>query len=160
MDWTQWAYIGAIAAALAVGRPGVLIASVMLANLAGTLILSGQPMSVAIFDALSGAALAFGSARSQSVAVFFAAMVVWAVVSWWAGFTNAATYAIVDVLAYGQLVIIGGAGFGMGRRIRLARRAFAGRSPDTLGGVAVENTSIGNSQVYGVSVALVSQAGK
>lgn len=157
MDWTQWAYIGALAAALAVGRPGYLIASVMLANLAGTMTLSGFPLSVAVVDALCGTALVFGSGRAAAVAVFFAAMVVWAVVAQALGFTSAATYAIVDVLAYGQLAIIGGAGFGNGRRIRNAFRSFGRRHSNPRDSMAIRDASDGNSGMDGVTVALVSR---
>lgn len=136
MDWTQWAFIAALGAALAFGRPGWIIAAVMAGNVAATILWGASPMTVAVVDAVCGAVLIFGGKRSKAVALLFAAMVIWAVLARGFGFPNSTTYAIVDLLAYGQLVIIGGAGFGMGRRYCTSRSTVDRRGPHHLGGMA------------------------
>lgn len=136
MDWTQWLYLALLGAALGFGRPGWLIASAMAFNLAATVLWASFPMSVAVADAICGAALLFGGKRAKAIGILFAAMVIWAVLAQSFGFPNSTTYAIVDVLAYGQLIIIGGSGVGMVRRVRTSRRFVDRRGSHHMGGMA------------------------
>ena len=123
MDWSQALYIGLLASALIVGKPGWQITGVMLFDLAGTMAFSADPIKVAVVD-LSAMAWLFGERRLPAtiIAALFGAMVAVEGLAGIFKLQNAATYTIVDLLAYGQLGVIGGAGRGMGRFVRSIAR--------------------------------------
>lgn len=145
MDWSQWVYVCALAAVLAARRPHWLISVAMVANLSATLLFASFPLSVAIADAICGSVLMLGGVRAKAVGSIFAAMVILTVVCSWYGVQNHATYAIVDVLAYCQLIIIGGGGFGNVRRVRHAIGLDDRRGPNPIGGVARGGAPVPNS---------------
>ena len=127
VDWTQALYIGLLAIALILGKPGWQIAGAMVVDLAGTMAFAPDPIKVAVVD-LSVAAWLFGEGqrRATILAGLFITMVTvegFAVVF---KLQNAATYTIVDLLAYVQLGVIGGADRGMGRIVRAGSRRLRG----------------------------------
>ena len=136
MHWTQILYVAALACVLIRFRPGPLLCLVMCANLAGTMYFSASPLEVAVIDAASGTALLLGHDKHKAVAVFFGLMVLCSVIFWWAALANSTTYAIVDVLALGQLVVIGGGANGALRRVRSALRPMFRRGSHPVGGMA------------------------
>jgi hypothetical protein len=132
MDWSQIAFGCALIGVLAASREGWLISLTMGANFAMTLLWASYPLSVAMVDSLCGSVLLLGNGRARMVGALFGAMVVWAVAARWFGLSDAATYTIVDVLAFAQLFIIGGGAHGVYRRIRGSRLPVGGWSADYL----------------------------
>ena len=97
-------------AALLCGNRKRLIA-ILWANFIATMTFAGTPFSVGIADLSCAAALVYvGGKRAYAIALLFAAMVPLYLFATLLG--NYATYTIVDVLAYCQVLILGGGGFG------------------------------------------------
>jgi len=109
MHWTQAAYVLLLLGAFKAGRPDRRIVAVMLLNLAFTYVLAGAAhiTAVAAVDLASAALLIGRSARSNIVAMLFAIMPPLYVASKYGGFSDASTYAIVDIIAYAQCAVIG-----------------------------------------------------
>lgn len=108
MDWSQWLYAFCLALAFAAGRPGVLIWVPMVANFLATILMAGEPLAVGMFDLLCATMLLFAGRQGLILAAFFAAMQPVYLANVFLGLPSNATYAIIDVLAFGQLVVIGG----------------------------------------------------
>ena len=113
MHWTQIIYILLllIGSGAAVAKDRWLLVTVMWMNFAGTFSLADIPMAVGIWDIACASILVwFGSKRERVVAALFVAMVVLYKFDEQLG--RATLYAIVDLIAYAQIVVIGGGGFG------------------------------------------------
>jgi hypothetical protein len=130
MDWSQALYIGALALAIWTGKPGRLICGVMLANLAVTMTMWREPLTVGLFDLVCAVILIGNDKRANIVAGCFALMQPVYVASWFWQFPLPATYAIVDLLAFVQLAAIGRWDRGMGAGLRFARRVADRRHRD------------------------------
>jgi hypothetical protein len=137
MDWSQALYIGALALAIWTGKPGRLICGVMLANLAVTMTMWREPLTVGLFDLVCAVILIGKDRRANIVAGCFALMQPVYVASWFWQFPLPATYAIVDLLAFVQLAAIGRWDRGMGIGLRAARRLASGRGRDPVYSLAV-----------------------
>lgn len=112
----QAALITSLLLAVIIGRPPWSVAVVMLGNLAGSYLLAryADPFFhyVMVLDVLSASILMGRGARANFVALLFALMVplyIPAIVLLWPFST---TQAIVEVLAYTQIAIVGGVGGG------------------------------------------------
>lgn len=128
MDWSQVLYATLLALAIWVGRPGWGIALAMVANLAATMVLAGDPLAVGMADlVVCSWLLAIGTRQALIVAAIFATMQPVYVAAWAFGWPGLATYAIVDALAFAQLWVISGAsgGHGDGWRAFARRRGSA-----------------------------------
>lgn len=112
MHWTQLAYIAALLLALGIGRPGYLVASVMVGNLLATITLAPSPLAIGVADIVCAGILLTGGVKAHIVAYIFAAMVPVYVAAAMLHWQNSTTYAIIDALAYLQLAVIGGVGGG------------------------------------------------
>lgn len=132
MDWTQGLYIAALVAAFGFGNPHWIIVAAMVLDLATTLIFRGDYITVGAADLLVALALLFAGRRGQFVALLFALMHPIYVLGFVFKWPPAATYAIVDALAYLQLAIIGGLDVG----IASARRWAANRRGNSYPGAA------------------------
>lgn len=114
MDWSQDIYLALLligsGAALSVGgRKGLVF--VMWANFLATMTLAGTPMGVGVADIACTCVLMFtGGKRAYALALLFAVMI--PLYTFTPILGNYATYSIVDALAYCQIVILGGGGFG------------------------------------------------
>lgn len=129
MHWTQALYIVLLGLALCASwrqRWPALIAAVMVGNLVVTMALASDPIAVGVADAVSAAILLIGNARAWAVAMLFSVMIVVYVSATWLLWPNAATYAIIDLIAYLQLGIVGGMDRGIGRICRSAARRWRG----------------------------------
>lgn len=136
MDWSQILYLALIILATVYSKDKV-IASVMWANFVCTMALAASPELVATVDLISICLLAGKNARRNIVAAIFVLMtpiyLVGTVLSW----GGAATYAIIDVLAYLQLFVMGRGDVGIGnlgrrlRRRRNRRMASVEAGPET-----------------------------
>jgi len=140
MHWTQALYIGLLCVALACSwrQPwSALIAAVMVGNLVATMTLAPDPIAVGIADAVSAAILLLGNTRARTVAMLFSVMIPVYVSADWLLWPNYATYAIIDLIAYLQLGIVGGLDRGIGRICRAAARRWRGLAdPASQGGHA------------------------
>jgi hypothetical protein len=123
MDWSQLLFLALLLAATLTGSR--LIAGVMWLNFAATVVLASSPITVAGADALAAALLLFCGKRGQIIAAIYAVMIPIYPVAVWAGLPNAATYTIVDLLAFIQLAALGGWDHGIGGGCRFV---FRGRS--------------------------------
>lgn len=114
LDWSQWAFLIALCAALLIGFPRALVWGVMLGNLWATMVLAAIPIGVGVADAVAATLiLTFGGRREAIVAALFAIMMPLYVVGQAFGWSDWATYAIVDALAYAQCIVIGSANGGI-----------------------------------------------
>lgn len=140
MHWTQTLYLLLllIGSGAAITKDRWLLATVMWMNFAGTFALAEAPMAVGIWDIACASVLVwFGSKRERVVAALFVAMVVLYKFDEQLG--RATLYAIVDFIAYAQIAVIGGGGFGeLLRNVRSSLRNmhrpnpghFVGSGPD------------------------------
>ena len=113
MDWSQWLFVSALALATYTGRPSLNIALPMWGNFLATFFLAATVAHVAVADIIAASILAFGSRRAAVIALLFVLMLpVYALADFYQ-WPNAATYAIIDVLAYLQLAIVGRWGDGL-----------------------------------------------
>lgn len=122
MDWSQWLIAGLLALACYTGRPGLLVALVMWANLAASMIFSREPGDVATAD-LVAVVLLVGT--SNALAFLFVAMQPVYIGGYYFGLSEASIYTIVDVLAICQFVLLGGWHRGVGNLYRRVGRGFA-----------------------------------
>lgn len=132
MDWSQIAFALALLVACHFGRREPRIVGAMACNFAATVTLAAWPLAVAIADLTCVAVLAFGSMRAKVVAAFFVAMAAIYPIAHAAGLENGTIYAIVDVLAFLQLMAVGRGDDGIDAcrrhlgRLRYSRRLSMG----------------------------------
>ena len=117
-DW-QIIYAALLAASLGIGRPVPVIWAVMIGNLAWSAAFGPRVLFVALGDLLAAVILMAEGRRAMLVAGLFVVMIFVEVLTWCLAWPNAATYAIVDVLAYIQCGVIAHADTG----IRIGYRA-------------------------------------
>jgi hypothetical protein len=113
MEWLPGIYtipfIIAAAAGLVQGRYALV--GVMLFNLVGTLVMRGTPLTVGVIDLMCACSLvAIGGKRAYAISAIFLTMLPLYYFADTIG--HVTTYTIVDVLAYTQLMVLGGGGFG------------------------------------------------
>lgn len=113
MDWSQWLFVSALALATYTGRPSLNIALPMWGNFIATFFLASTVAHVAVADVVAASILVFGSRRAAVIALLFVLMTPVYAMAHFYQWPNAATYAIIDVLAYLQLAIMGRWGDGM-----------------------------------------------
>lgn len=127
MDWSQWLFVSALALATYTGRPSLNISLPMWGNFIATFFLASTVAHVAVADIIAASILVFGSRRAAVIALLFVLMLpVYALADFYQ-WPNAATYAIIDLLAYLQLAIMGRWGDGMAI---LGRFGFGRDNPD------------------------------
>lgn len=112
MSFWQIVYLcvigGASVSALAFrARESALLVAVLWFNFIATMFFAHDFRSVAILDIACAAVLAFGNVRAQSVAFIFTLMIPVYFLAFYGEWTNATTYAIIDVMAYCQCAILG-----------------------------------------------------
>lgn len=136
MDWlvgwvTIWRAVLMLGFVLAVcfGRPSPRVISVMVCNFTASVVFADDLITVGIADLLAAIVLLGGCKRAQIVATLFSVMCLIYVSGQWLGLSLWSIYAIIDLLAYAQLAVIGG----LDRGIRRLARAFARRGavPDS-----------------------------
>jgi len=113
MHWTQIIYLALllIGSGAALYKDRWLIVIIMWLNFSGTLALSEVPFAIGVLDmACATLLLALGSRREYIVSGLFVAMTV--LYRFEADLGRSALYAIVDVLAYTQVFIMGSGGLG------------------------------------------------
>jgi hypothetical protein len=118
MDWSQWLYLGLLALAFSTGRPRRVIVGAMTFNLVATVLLAHDPVSVVVADLLTAGLLIGEGRRANIVALFFVAMQPVYVAGHYLGLNYSVIYALIDVLAYAQLCVIGGWDVGLRRLYR------------------------------------------
>lgn len=113
MDWSQYLYLVFLAigcgAAISVGRWP--LAFVMALNFPVTAYLHDHQVGIAVMDVLSGAFLVtwLKGVRNRSVGLLFALMVIIGTLP-----LSQVTYSTtLDIIAYSQIIIMGGGGFGI-----------------------------------------------
>lgn len=116
----QYLYLVVMAAVLLWVRPKLLVWAIAIGNFFATMALRDDPLSVGVVDATSGAMMLMAGLDMWPVAAIYAVMVLIDLSAWGWSFNLNATYAIIEVLAYLQLFIIGG---GIGGTRRLLRSA-------------------------------------
>lgn len=158
MHWTQIIYLLLllIGSGAAITKDRWLLVTVMWMNFAGTFALADIPMAVGIWDIACASTLVwFGSKRERVVAALFVTMVVLYKFDEQLG--RATLYAIVDLIAYAQVVVIGGGGFGeLLRNIRSSLRDMRGSNPSHTVGAGPDparshQRDMGGDQKRGVS---------
>jgi len=112
MAWTV-AYITLLAIALVLGKPTSRVWVVMIANLIGTIVLHDNFLSVGILDLICVVFLLGHDRTQNTLALLFVLMLPVYVAGKYFGWEKSTTYAIVDLLAYIQLWVIGRACFGL-----------------------------------------------
>lgn len=132
MDWSQWLFVSALVLATYTGRPALNIALPMWGNFLATFFLASTVAHVAVADILAASILAFGSRRAAVIALLFVIMLPVYALAHFYQWPNSATYAIIDLLAYLQLAIMGRWGDGIGILGRLGVR----RDDPSLGSVS------------------------
>jgi len=113
MHWTQIIYLALllIGSGAALYKDRWLIVIIMWLNFSGTLALSEAPFAIGVLDmACATLLLALGSRREYIVSGLFVVMTV--LYRFEADLGRSALYAIVDVLAYTQVFIMGSGGLG------------------------------------------------
>lgn len=143
-EW-QALFIGSMGAAFLFGRPHWLIVAGMVLDLAATLAFAGDYMTVGAVDLMVALALIGAGRRGQIVALLFAMMQPIYVLGFAFNWPTDATYAIVELLAYAQLAVIGKLDVGISairRRLapavwNLVGRNNPGPAVKTTGGHAV-----------------------
>ena len=115
---TDWQTIIAVLIVIAglTGRQWNIVSIVAL-NFMATMLLAANPVNVAIGDAIAASLLLFMGRRGQVVAAIYAVMIPIYPAMSAAGFPNYTTYAIIDVLAIGQILIAGRWDVGIGRAL-------------------------------------------
>ena len=124
MHWTQALYVGLLVLACYTGKPRPAIMVAMWGDLIATMVLASSPIAVGVADAAAMAVLMMAGRRGLVVAMLFSVMIPVYVAAAWLAWPNEATYAIIDLIAYLQLGVIGG----LDRGLRIAFRAFVGRN--------------------------------
>lgn len=114
MDWSQLLFAAALAVACYAGRGDWRIVGCMVANFLATVTLAAWPLAVACADLACVVVLVMGSIRARVVAAFFVVMAAIYPIASAMGLGNAATYTIVDVLAFLQLMAVGHGDDGIG----------------------------------------------
>jgi hypothetical protein len=126
-----------MAAVLLWVRPKPLVWVAMIGNFIATMVLRDSPLAVGVADVTAGALMLLAGPEMWAIAAIFAIMTCIDVAAWQFGFNLNATYAIIEVLAYIQLIIIAGGGFGRKYRHRNnPRRAGDRRASYPVGGMA------------------------
>lgn len=120
-DW-QTIFAAALLLAIVLGKPSLTLGAVMLANLAGTMVLHGNPLAVGVLDLVCAAILIGRGNREIAVAALFVLMVPVYIAGKANGWSPATTYAIVEAIAYIQVGVMGNVGGGMARGIGAVRR--------------------------------------
>ena len=148
-DW-QTVLAGTLIIATVIGNPGVRLVVVMWANLALTMALADNLQAVAVADVVCAAVLLTGPRREKVVALLFAAMVPVYGIGHLIGAADASTYAVIDVIAFAQLAIVGGVdrgirnlGAAFDRRRLVGRRGHIGRRGPSAIARTVEKESRG-----------------
>jgi hypothetical protein len=127
MDWSQFLYTAALLLAIRSGRPAPVVTAAMFMDLAGTMLLHHEPGQVAIIDLVAIVMLAGNGTRSNVIAALFIVMQpIYMLHSF--GLSNTAIYTIVDLIAYAQLIVLGGWDVGMRRRARNLSRRYHSHS--------------------------------
>jgi hypothetical protein len=107
MDESQIIYVSLLVAASLTGGPSKALLLVMWGNLGATMFLADNYTHVAAADIIAAVILTLRSRHEGAIALLFAAMLPVYVVADQLSFTKTATYAIIDALAYAQIVILG-----------------------------------------------------
>lgn len=135
-DW-QALYAAAFILVLAFGAPNLFVARVMAVNFLITMALGGDELSVAVLDLLCIAALVGQGPQARVVAALYILMVPIYIAGRANQWPADTTYAIIEALGYGQLMVMGNVGGGMGRRCRNTLRRHFGRSVSGIRGEVV-----------------------
>lgn len=147
-EW-QALFIVTMGAAFLFGRPHLLIVAGMVLDLAATMAFAGNYMTVGAVDLLVAVALLAAGRRGQIVALLFAMMAPIYVLGLVFKWPTDATYAIVEILAYAQLAVIGKLDVGISRIRRYlaslnratGRRGNLGLHPEKNGGHAINGVA-------------------
>lgn len=115
MHWTQGLYLILLIAALWHGKAGPRLTLAMLGNVAATMALASDPVTVGVADTVAAAVLIGGNAKARIVATLFSVMLPVYVSAHVFSWSSATTYAIIDLLAFVQLGVICGASGGIRR---------------------------------------------
>lgn len=107
MDWSQIIYATLLLVASLTGRPSMPLLFAMWADFTATMIFASDPMMVATADILAACILIMRSRREAAIAAIFMIMLPIYVLGDAQGFSGAAIYAIVDVIALFQLALMG-----------------------------------------------------
>ena len=113
MHWTQIIYLGLllIGSGAAITKDRWLLVVVLWMNFGGTIALHDAPIAVGVLDmACASILVGFGDRREYVVASLFVLMTI--LYQFEVQLGRAMLYTIIDVMAYAQIVVIGGGGFG------------------------------------------------
>jgi hypothetical protein len=105
-DW-QLLYAGLLTLATLTGRPHKALLLVMWGNFCLTLLVNGDPRAVAIADIICASVLVMRTPREAIIAALFLIMIPVYILSHHLSWPAGATYAIVDIIAYAQLCVMG-----------------------------------------------------
>ncbi|MDZ7905177.1 MAG: hypothetical protein U5N55_04940 [Cypionkella sp.] len=117
MDWSQAIFAGLLLLAT-ITTSDRRLAYAAWANFAATMALAHNPVAVGVADILTASALLCMGRRGQCIAALYAVMIPIYPIMVTAGFQAATIYTIVDILAFAQVAIVGGWGFGIYRGLR------------------------------------------
>lgn len=143
-EW-QAIFVAAMGVAFLTGRPHIMVVFGMSLDLAATMAFAGDYMTVGAVDLLVALSFIALGRRPQIVALLFAMMAPVYVLGFAFNWPPSATYAIVELLAYAQLAVIGKLDVGISairRRLapavwNLVGRNNPGPAVKTTGGHAV-----------------------
>lgn len=124
MDWSQWAYLCILAAAIVGGWGQHRLIAVMVLNLGAT-VTADSLWTVATADILCAVVLIGHGWRANVVAGLFVAMIPVYLAGTAFQWQPATTYAIIDVLAYLQCGVVGRVDRGGARLVGWGRRAVS-----------------------------------
>lgn len=154
MDWSQYLFIALLLLATMTGqkRIAVMLWGNLIATIALTELMAGDArIAIAVADSVTAALLLSCGQRGQIIAAVYAVMIAIYPMTAFAGFAEATTYAIIDLLAIVQLAVFGrwdrGLGIALGAVVR-GRSAFHGPVQD--GNYAPRNSGIPEAQVQQV----------
>jgi hypothetical protein len=108
MDWSQLVFTALLLLAIRTGRPKPIVTFAMVGNLAATMLLSLDPLDVAVADLVAVILLVGASARANIVAALFVAMMPVYIMGAALGLQPWVIYTAVDVLAIMQCGVLGG----------------------------------------------------
>jgi hypothetical protein len=138
VDWSQWLYLALLAVATIPGRHHPDLIAILVVDLMFTLAWGEFPLLVGAFDLFCAWALWSAGPRGRVVGGIFVIMQPVYVAGWLFNVPDATTYAIIDVLAYLQLVVLSNADRFLGKR--LGRRLDRSRSNNRVASMAVRST--------------------
>ena len=134
MHWTQIIYLGLllIGSGAAITKDRWLLVVVLWMNFSGTIALHDAPVAVGVLDIVCASMLVgFGGRRDHIVASLFILMIL--LYQFEVQLGRVMLYTVVDVMAYAQIIVMGGGGFGELLRnarftVRDLRRPASGHS--------------------------------